>query len=140
MIILDTNILSELMKSAPDRNVENWLEQQLVTQLFVTTISIAEISYGLSILPNGKRRDSLENAFQQTINSAFKHRILPFDEAAANAYGLLMSKRKQIGKPLGILDGQIAAIVLTHSATLVTRDVRDFTDCGLTLVNPFIQS
>lgn len=138
MIILDTNILSELMKSTPEPNVESWLEQQLVTQLFITTISIAEISYGIGILPKGKRRDALEKGFQHAINQAFKHRMLSFDEASASAYGVLMSKRKKMGKPLGILDGQIAAIALAHSAILATRDIRDFTDCNLELINPFL--
>ncbi|MSP53587.1 MAG: type II toxin-antitoxin system VapC family toxin [Gammaproteobacteria bacterium] len=137
MIILDTNILSELMKSAPEPKVESWLEQQLVTQLFITTISIAEILYGIGILPNDKRRDALENGFQHAINNAFKHRVLSFDEAAANAYGVLMSKRKKMGKPLGILDGKIAAIALINSAILATRNIRDFTNCNLELVDPF---
>lgn len=137
MIILDTNIISELMKTLPAIKVEHWLSEQVVTQLFVTTTSIAEISYGINALPDSKRRTMLENSFQQTIDKAFKHRILSFDEAAAHAYGLLMSKRKKIGKPLGILDGQIAAIAITNSATVVTRNIRDFANCDLELVNPF---
>ena len=137
MIILDTNILSELMKAIPEPTVVTWLDQQVVTQLFITTISIAEISYGINVLPDGKRRDALENSFQHAIDKAFKHRILSFNDTAAHAYGLLMSKRKNTGRPLSILDGQIATITLTHSATLATRNTRDFTDCDIELVNPF---
>ena len=137
MIILDTNILSELMKSLPEPKVESWLEQQIVTQLFITTISIAEISYGISLLPEGKRRDGLDAAFQGAIHDAFKHRILPFEETAAIVYGSLMSRRKKTGKPLGILDGQIAAISVSQCAALATRNICDFIDCGLELINPF---
>lgn len=88
-------------------------------------------------MPAGKRRDSLENAFQQSIDKAFKHRIFSFEEADAHNYGILMGKRKKMGHPMGGLDGQIAAIALTHSAVLATRNIRDFSDCGLELVNPF---
>jgi predicted nucleic acid-binding protein len=137
MIILDTNILSELMKSTPDSKVIAWLDTQVVSQLFITTISIAEISYGINVLPEGKRRDSLENAFHQAINKAFKHRIIVFDEVDAHMYGMLMSKRKKMGRPLSCLDGQIAAITVNHSAKLATRNVRDFSDCSLELINPF---
>lgn len=137
MIILDTHILSELMKSEPELTVIAWLNKQVATQLYITTVSIAEITYGLNSLPEGKRRDALNSAFNQAINNAFKHRIISFDEAAAYAYGTLMSKRKKMGRPLNSLDGQIAAIALISSATLATRNLCDFVDCNIELINPF---
>lgn len=137
MIVLDTNIISELMKKKPSNQVVSWVDQQIVTELFLSTITIAEISYGLNILPKGIQRDRLEDAFNKAINSAFKHRILSFNEQAAHIYGEIMGHRKRKGRPLSILDGQIAAIALAHEATLATRNVRDFTGCGLDLINPF---
>ena len=137
MIIIDTNIISELMKVSPSLNVVKWLDQQDILQLFVTTITLAEISYGLHTQPNGKRRQFLEDAFNQTISEAFQHRILSFDHTAAECYGKLMAKRKKLGRPLTVLDGQIAAITLAHDAMLATRNVRDFADSGIEVVNPF---
>lgn len=137
MIVLDTNVISELMKESPSRNVLTWIDQQIIEQLFITTITIAEISYGINALPISNRRRSLDEAFNQAINHAFKHRLLSFDESAAHHYGTIMNERKKLGKPLSILDGQIAAIALAQNATLATRNIRDFIDCQLTLINPF---
>lgn len=137
MILLDTNIISEMMKESPSPNVITWLDQQEATDLFITSITIAEISYGLCVLPEGKRRNVLENAFNKTIKKAFKHRIFYFEESAAHYYGKIMGHRKKIGRPLSVLDGQIAAIALSQGALLATRNTRDFSDCDLELVNPF---
>jgi hypothetical protein len=137
MILLDTNVISELMKSAPDLKVLTWVDSQPSHLLFISTITIAEISYGLNALPAGKRRNALEKAFNNTIQEAFTHRILFFDEAAAIRYGKVMGHRKKLGRPLSILDGQIAAIALTHDATIATRNTRDFSDCQLEVINPF---
>lgn len=137
MIILNTNVISEMMRSAPAASVISWLDQQEAIELHLTTITIAEISYRLSALPEGARRKSLEMAFNNVIKDAFKHRILPFDEAAAYSYGKLMGHKKALGKPMSILDGQIAAITSVHEAVLATRNVRDFADCGIDLFNPF---
>lgn len=138
MIVLDTNVISEMMKSLPSPEVMAWIEQQQVNHLFITTITIAEIAYGLSALPLGKRRSVLESAFNQTIKEAFEYRILFFDEPAAYFYGQLMANRKQMGKPLNILDGQISAIARAHGFSVATRNTRDFSNCGLTLINPFL--
>ena len=96
MIILDTNIISEMMKKSPAVSVMTWLDQQEVTQLFVASITIAEISYGINVLPEGNRRHLLESAFNKAIKDAFKHRLLPFDEAAAHLYGKMMGHRKSL--------------------------------------------
>lgn len=137
MIILDTNIISELMKSSPATTVIDWLDQQQTDLLHVTTITIAEIQYGLQSLPNGQRRKALESAFENTILEAFAHRVMPFDDNAAIHYGRIMSARKKSGQPLSILDGQIASIANAQQATLATRNIRDFLNCSIQLINPF---
>ncbi len=137
MIILDTNIISELMKTAPDPRVITWIDQQDAMALFTTSITIAEIMYGLGVLPDSRRRILLKEAFDRVLTRAFKHRILVFDEAAAHFYGQLMGHRKTIGHPLGVLDGQIAAMTRANQMSLATRNTRDFSDCELTLINPF---
>lgn len=137
MILLDTNILSELMKSRPQTEVLSWFARQENHTLFTTTISIAEISYGLHVLPESHRRNVLENAFKRAVQFAFRHRILPFDETAAEQYGKIMANRKVMGRPLGVPDGQIAAIAYSQKMHLATRNLRDFQECGLELINPF---
>ena len=139
MIILETNIISEMMKSSPSLSVMAWIDQQHASDLFITTISIAEIAYGLRVLPIGKRRKMLEDAFYQSIRQAFEYRILNFDALAADRYGQLMADRKKLGKPLGVLDGQIAAIASINQLKIATRNIFDFSDCGLDLINPFLE-
>jgi len=137
MIILDTNIISELMKAFPDQHVTTWLDQQDPMTMFSTSITIAEILYGIAVLPTGKRKDYLERAFDNLLTDAFKYRILTFDDPAAHIYGHLMGERKNSGHPLSILDGQIAAIAKASQMSLATRNTRDFIDCELNLINPF---
>lgn len=135
--ILDTNIISELMKASPNSNLLDWVDSQEPNKLFITSITIAEISYGITVLPAGNRRFQLDQAFKTVLKEGFAERVLVFDEKAALVYGELMAYRKQIGKPLSIQDGQIAAIALLKKYSLVTRDKNDFLHCGLELVNPF---
>jgi predicted nucleic acid-binding protein len=137
MILIDTNIISEMMKSSPSANVIGWLDQQEAMQLYISTITIAEISYGINVLPNGNRRNLLEDSFNKVVRDAFEHRILSLDEVAAHFYGKIMSRRKQLGKPMSIPDGQIAAIARANSAAIATRNINDFSDCGLDVINPF---
>lgn len=125
------------MKPNPNANVLDWIDRQEVLKLFISTITLAEISYGLSVLPTGKRRKSLELAFNKAILEAFASRILSFEESAAYQYGKIMGHRKKLGKPLGIPDGQIAAIAAVNNAVLATRNTRDFLQCGIKLINPF---
>jgi predicted nucleic acid-binding protein len=136
MILLDTNIISEMMKPVPNVIVMSWIGRQDILQMFISTITIAEISYGLNVLPQGIR-NGLEEAFNKAIAEAFTGRLLVFDESAAHHYGKIMSYRKELGKPLGVPDGQIAAIARAHGAAMATRNLRDFMDCGLQLINPF---
>lgn len=138
MILLDTNVISELMKPAPSEKVTAWVDCQQTCDLFITSITVAEINYGLNAIENGKRRQSLEQRFERAILEAFKSRILSFDEPAAFLYGEIMSYRKMLGRPMSILDGQICSIAKLHDATIATRNIRDFTDCDVELVNPFV--
>lgn len=137
MIILDTNVICELMKPSPMPNVVSWIDNQDATELFISAITIAEISYGITVLPDGNRKRTLEESFNKTLNDAFKHRILSFDESAAHSYGKIMGHRKLIGRPLSIPDGQIAAIAIMHNFSIATRNIRDFSDCEIEIVNPF---
>ena len=137
MIVLDTNIISEMMKTSPSLQVMTWIDEQTVSELFITTITIAEIVYGLHALPAGHRRNQLEDAFHNTISSAFEYRVLGFDELSAHRYGQLMADRKKLGRPLAILDGQIAAIAYINKFKIATRNMADFYECGLGLINPF---
>jgi toxin FitB len=137
MIILDTNVLSEFMKAVPNPAVMDWISQQVSLEIFVTTITQAEMYYGLALLPKGKRRNEMERAVQQMFEQDFLDRILAFDSAAALEYAKLASSRRQIGKPIAQADAQIAAIAVSKNAILATRNVSDFCDCQLTLVNPW---
>jgi predicted nucleic acid-binding protein len=137
VIILDTNVVSEMMKATPTPAVVAWLNGQEASTLFLTTVTIGEISYGLRVLPQGRRRRLLEEGFERILAEAFAGRILDFDEKAARRYGEVMGRRKEIGRPLTILDGQIASIARANSCAVATRNVRDFVDCGVEIVNPF---
>jgi len=137
MIVLHTNVIFELMKPSPRPTVMAWVDSQDAAQLFITTITIAEIAYGISVLPDGNRKQLLDDAFHNTLNIAFKHRVLLFDESAAHAYGKIMGNRKTIGRPLSIPDGQIAAIAIIHRFAIATRNIRDFADCDIEVINPF---
>ncbi len=138
MIILDTNIISEVMKPSPNPTVLAWFNQQKTSSLYLTTITIAEIRYGIQSLPHGKRSLLLTEGFNALVSAAFESRILVFDEAAANQYGEVMGIRKEIGHPLDSLDGQIIAIARANTSAVATRNTRDFDHCGLTLINPFL--
>ena len=137
MIIIDTNIISEMMKVSPSTKVMTWMDKHQAIELFITTTTIAEIFYGINVLPDGNRKRSLEDSFNKTLEFAFKHRILSFDEAAAQLYGEIMGKRKMLGRPLSIFDGQIASIAIANKFSIATRNVRDFIDCEINLINPF---
>ena len=137
MIVLDTNIISEFMTAPPANPVLEWLNAQDVISLYITTISIAEIGFGLYCMPRGKRQRLLGERFEQFVATAFETRILPFDEASARFYGAIKGYRREIGRPLSDLDGQIASIALSRNFAVATRNIRDFEDCGIELINPF---
>jgi hypothetical protein len=137
MIILDTNVLSELMKSQPDKLVVCWIGKHRATSLFITTLTQAEILYGLELLPEGKRRTALKKAAKSMFELDFAQRILPFDTNAAQLFATIAAKRRTLGRPISQIDAQIAAIVRSHNAILATRNVADFEECDISLLNPW---
>ena len=138
MILLDTNIVSEVMKASPADNVLAWLNEQDSCKLYVSAITTGEIVYGLRILPDGKRRLGLSEKFEQFIALAFDQRVLAYDELAARAYGELMGNRKALGRPMSISDGQIAAIARSKHLVVATRNVFDFESCSVDVIDPFV--
>jgi predicted nucleic acid-binding protein len=140
VIIVDTNVVAEVMRASPAPAVVAWFNAQGSASLFLTAITVGEIRYGLRIMPKGHRRQTIEKGFDQIIATAFAGRILAFDESAAAHYGEVMGRRKEIGRPFSVPDGQIAALASLHSFAVATRNIRDFLDCGIELVNPFTPS
>jgi len=136
MIVVDTNVVSELMKSSPSGVVRDWMLGQRSAELFTTAITVAEILYGIERLTEGQRKDSLRTAATDVFTSFADH-VLPFDHDAAAAYAPLVHRRDQRGLPIDGFDAQIAAICGTHRATLATRNVKDFAHTGITLVDPW---
>ena len=137
MILLDTNVVSAMMMPAPPGPVIKWLNHQETVTLFLSTITIAEIAYGLAVLPDGRRRRSLAERFDRFVADGFEQRVLDFDRRAALDYGDVMSRRRAMGRPLAALDGQIAAVARVNHLAVATRNVRDFEHCDIDLVNPF---
>ena len=140
MILLDTNVVSAVMASKPSLAVLAWLDAQDTDHLFLSTITIAEIGYGLRILPEGQRRKGLETGFRAFVARGFEHRTLSFDVAAAGHYAEIMALRRSIGRPMSVPDAEIAAIALANGMALGTRNLTDFEACGLDLINPFTDS
>jgi len=137
MILLDTNIISEVMREFPNESVMEWLSQQHSLTLYISSVSIAEIRYGFSIMPESKKRSRLESSFTSVMQSAFYQRVLVFDENAALQYATLMSKNKKMGILMSTFDAQIASIALSTRSILATRNTKDFLECGLQIINPF---
>ncbi len=137
MILLDTNVVSEVMKARPAEAFVTWLNGQHSEKLYVSSITIGEISYGLRILPDGKRRSGLRERFERFVALAFDQRVLAYDESAARIYGDLMGDRKELGLPMSVPDGQIAAIARLNHLAVATRNVVGFENCGIDVVNPF---
>lgn len=137
MIVLDTNVLSELMRSRPEPMVASWLGAQPTMSLFITAVTEAEILYGLALLPQGRRRDDLLAAARSLFDEEFAGRILPFDSDAAAAYSVIAADRRPAGRPISQFDAQIAAIVRSRGGTLATRNTADFIDCGIELIDPW---
>ena len=138
MIVLDTNIISEVMKPLPSAAVLDWLNRQNSERLYLSCVSLGEIEYGLRILPEGHRRRELQERFRRFVASAFALRVLCYDEQAAQSYGEIMAERRALGRPMSALDGQIAAIAKVHGAAVATRNMRDFEYCGVELMDPFV--
>ena len=137
MIVLDTNVLSEAARPLPSPNVVRWMRSEPVTALFTTSITEAELLYGAALLPDGRRRRALEDVLSRLLSEWFAGRILPFDSAAARAFAEIAANRRRAGRPIGEADGRIAAIAHSRGASLATRNVSDFADCGITVIDPW---
>jgi predicted nucleic acid-binding protein len=136
MILLDTNVISEAMKPAPERAVRDWLDAQTAETLFLSSVTIAELSFGIAALPKGRRKDNLTAALEGLL-ALFAARILPFDTAAAQRYGELAAKARIAGRGFPTPDGYIAAIAATQGFTVATRDSSAFAAAGLQVINPW---
>jgi predicted nucleic acid-binding protein len=140
MIVLDTNVLSEMMKAAPDRNVNAWLAAEPAAGLFISTITEAELHFGAALLPVGKRRQGLIEAIESLLTVDFAGRIIPFDSPAARAFASIAADRRRAGRPISQSDAQIAAIAQSRGASVATRKIADFDGCGIDLINPWTVS
>jgi len=136
VIVLDTNVLSELMRAAPEPRVIAWISVQPDASLFTTALTEAEVLYGLAAMPLGKRRKALEDA-ATGLFSDFEGRILAFDSAAAGDYAKIAVARRMSGHPIALADAQIAAIARSRGARLATRDVAGFEGCGVDVIDPW---
>lgn len=137
MIVLDTNVVSELMKPQPAQSVIEWFADQPAHGIYVSSITVAEVLHGVLLLPAGKRRNAILAAARSMFEMEFEGRILSFDTTAAFLYAELLSERRRGGRPMSSFDAQIAAITAAARASLATRNVADFEGCGLKVVNPW---
>lgn len=137
MIILDTNVLSALMRKAPEAPVVAWLDRQPAESVWITSVTLFEARLGLALLPKGRRRQALETAFAQLLELDLENRVLDFDSAAAAEAASLAAERQRAGRPVDIRDTQIAGIALARHATLATRNVRHFLDLKVPVIDPW---
>ena len=137
MILLDTNVISEPLRATGNANVLAWIDEQSIETLYLSTISLAELRYGVAALPEGKRRQALHDGLELRILPLFTDRVLSFDDAASKAYAMLRAGAKAQGKAIAPADGYVAAIATTHGLTVATRDVTPFLAAGLKVINPW---
>lgn len=138
MIVLDTNVLSEASRPDPSIKVLDWMRSEPLTALFMTTITEAELLFGIALLPPSRRRRLLESVVAQILEEDFVGRILPFDSAAAREFADIAATRRRAGRPIGEADARIAAIARSRGASLATRNVSDFAACGVTVIDPWL--
>ena len=137
MILLDTNVVSEPMRQRPDRRVQDWLDDQAIETLYLSTISLAELMLGIESLPTGRRRQALAAALGEQIASLFEGRIIPFDVTAAGAYAKVVTHARQQGHAISVGDGQIAAVAASRNLKVASRDEAPFQAAGLEVINPW---
>ncbi len=137
MIVLDTNVISELWKIDPNPDVLAWIDAQAIETLYLSVITVAELRYGLATMCEGKRRTIYQDRLEREVLPAFTARVLPFDLDASQAYASLMARARAAGNAIGMADGYIAAIANTHGFTVAARDVAPFQAAGLKVTNPW---
>ena len=135
MMVLDTNVVSEAMRVASDERVLQWLDQQKPTTLFLCAVTVDEINYGIELLPEGRRRDRLTQAFAQIVN-AFADRLLPLDRQAAEASAEIRARRRMRGAPMSLVDAQIAGIAKSNGYAVATLNAKDFENAEVMVVEP----
>ena len=136
-IVLDTNVVSELLRPAPATQVEAWLSAQDGAKVYFTTVGEAELRHGVAILPAGQRRTALTKAIEGILEEDFRDRILPYDRDAAGAYAVIAAARRAAGRPISQFDCQIAAIARAHGASVATRNTADYEGSGIALIDPW---
>ena len=137
MIVLDTNVISEPLKTQADPAVQRWLDRQEAETLYPTTVNLAEVLIGIELLPEGKRKKGMATAMRELLQALFGTRLLSFDEEAAVAYSVLISRAMAKGYTISVADGQIAAIAAVHGFTVATRDTAPFLAAGVPVLNPW---
>jgi len=137
MIVLDTNVLSALMRAEPDRVVVRWMNGLAAESMWTTSITLFEVQFGIDVLPDGERKTALQNAFHQAVYVDMQGRILDFDAPAAAAAGTIAARQRALGRPVDMRDAQIAGIIAARRATLATRNIRHFADAGITTLDPW---
>ena len=137
MILLDTNVVSETIRKSPHPAVQAWVSSRPANDLYFSAVGEAEMRYGAAIMPAGRRRDTLASEIEAMLRDAFDRRILPFDSDAALAYADVASGRRAAGRPVGHADCQIAAIARSRGMAVATRNLRDFEDMGIDLIDPW---
>lgn len=137
MILLDTNVISEPLKATGDANVLAWIDAQIIETLYLSTISLAELRFGIAALPDGKRKDILHLSLEQRVLPLFAARILSFDNLASQSYATLRARARVAGQAIAPADGYIAAIATTHNLAVATRDTSPFEAAGLKVINPW---
>ena len=137
MIVLDTNVVSALINPMRDAAVSSWFADRVTSSLYLTAVNEAELRFGLAIMPPGRRRDGLASALERMLRTGFANRILPFDSDAAMAYAAVASGRRASGRPVAQADCQIAAIARSRGMAVATRNVRDFVDMGIAVIDPW---
>lgn len=139
MIVLDTNVLSEVLRPVPESSVMAWLANQPRASLFTTAVTRGEILYGIRLLSDGKRRRGLGDAAIKIFDEDFAGHVLSFDSEAADMYAEISASRRTAGKPISQFDSMIVAMARSRGASLATRNVKDFDDCGTDIINPWTE-
>jgi len=138
MTLLDTNVISEPLRPAGNPHTLAWLDAQVLETLFLSTVSLAELRFGIAVLPAGRRKETLHSSLEQRVLPLFAGRILPFDEVASQHYAALLARARAAGRSIAVADGYIAAIAAAHGMAVATRDTAPFEALGLPVVNPFV--
>jgi predicted nucleic acid-binding protein len=137
VIIVDTNLVSEMMRAVPSESVRRWFDTKPGVELYTTSITQAEVLFGIERMPQGKRRESFASDAAHLFEDLFESRVLAFDSAAARHFAIVLAEKRRLGFAMSEMDAQIAAIAISSGAALATRNTRDFENCGLKLINPW---